>query len=124
MSGAAATSSTESEVFTDLLQKLPILQEATTSRVVLNNDLVRFVLFSFDAGQLLTEHASPKAVVVQLLSGKMEFSVAGELSVLTRGDIVYLAPGERHALTSLDPCHMSLTMVDVDAVKATREGTQ
>ncbi len=124
MAGAAATPSTESEVFTDLLQKLPILQEATTSRVVLNNDLVRFVLFSFDAGQLLTEHASPKAVVVQLLSGKMEFSVAGEISVLTAGDIVYLAPGERHALTALDPCHMSLTMVDVDAVKATREGTK
>ena len=124
MAGAATTSSSESKVFKELLEQLPILQEATTSRVVLNNDLIRFVLFSFDAGQLLTEHASPKAVVVQLLSGKMEFSVAGDASVLSPGDIVYLAPGERHALTALEACHMALTMVDVDGVEAKREGDQ
>ena len=123
MAGAAATSSTESKVFTALLEQLPILHEATTSRVVLNNELVRYVLFSFDAGQLLTEHASPKAVVVQLLSGTMEFTVAGESSVLSAGDIVYLAPGARHALTAIEPCRMALTMVDVNAVNATREGT-
>ncbi len=120
MAGATATSVSESKVYTDLLRQLPILQEATTSRVVLNNELIRYVLFSFDAGQLLTEHASPKAVVVQLLSGHMEFTVAGETSTLTAGDVVYLAPGARHALTAIEPCHMSLTMVDAAAVEAAR----
>lgn len=124
MAGATATSVSESKVYMDLLQQLPILQEATTSRVVLNNDLIRFVLFSFDAGQLLTEHASPKAVVVQLLSGRMEFTVAGETSTLITGDVVYLAPGVRHALTAIEPCHMSLTMVDVDAASTVQEGVR
>lgn len=123
MSGATS-SSTESKVFTDLLEQLPIIKEATTSRVVLNNELIRFVLFSFDTGQLLTEHTSPRAVVVQLLSGSMEFTVAGETSVLSAGDVVYLAPGDRHALTAIEACHLSLTMIDMERVDAAQDGVQ
>ena len=114
MAGAPLSLSIASQVHTGLLEDLPIIREATTSRVVVNNDVLRFVLFSFDAGQLLTEHASPKAVIVQLLTGELEFTVAGETSVLSPGDIVYLAPGDRHALTALEPSHLALTMVNVD----------
>ena len=64
------------------------------------------------------------AVVVQLLSGRMEFTVAGETSTLITGDVVYLAPGVRHALTAIEPCHMSLTMVDVDAASTAQEGVR
>ncbi len=104
----------QSLTVTDLVQQLPIITEATTSRVVVNNQVLRYVLFSFDEGQLLTEHASTRAVIVQLLSGKMEFAVGGETSTLAAGDIIYLAPGERHSLVAIEPCHMGLTMVDVD----------
>lgn len=103
----------QSLAFTDLVQQLPIIQEATTSRVVVNNQILRYVLFSFDEGQHLTEHASPRAVVVQMLSGKMEFTVGGETSTLTGGDMIYLAPGDRHALVAMEPCHMALTLVVV-----------
>lgn len=106
----------ESLVFTDLVNELPVVREATTSRVVLNNEILRVVLFSFDAGQLLTEHSSPRAVIVQMLDGKIEFTVGGETTVLTDGDIIYLAPGERHALTALEPSHMALTLVDAAGV--------
>lgn len=92
---------------------LPILKEATTSRVVVNNDVLRVVDFVFDAGQLLTEHASPKAVVVTLLEGEMEFDVAGETTLLSDGGMIYLAPGERHALRAVTPCRMRLVMVNV-----------
>jgi len=56
----------ESAFYTGIFDKLPILEAATTSRVVVNNAVLRHVVFSFDAGQVLTEHASPRAVVVQL----------------------------------------------------------
>ena len=41
-----------------LNEALPISRDATTSRVVVNNEVLRTVLFTFDAGQELTEHAS------------------------------------------------------------------
>ncbi|WP_017179270.1 cupin domain-containing protein [Actinomyces timonensis] len=92
---------------------LPVSEEATTSRVVVNNDVLRTVVFTFDAGQQLTEHASPKAVVCTLLAGEMEFTVSGETNTLAAGDVVYLAPGARHALTALTPCRLQLVMVEV-----------
>ncbi|WP_159718365.1 MULTISPECIES: cupin domain-containing protein [Actinomyces] len=96
-----------------LNEALPVSEEATTSRVVVNNDVLRTVIFTFDAGQLLTEHASPKAVVVTLLEGEMDFCVGGRTERLAAGDVVYLAPGDRHALTAVTACRMQLVMVDV-----------
>jgi quercetin dioxygenase-like cupin family protein len=104
-----------------VLADLPTTKEATTSRVVVDNALVRVVYFSFDAGQELTEHASPRAVVVTVLTGSIDFTVADQTSRLAAGDAVYLAPGDRHALRALEPCHLSLTMVDLDNVSASRQ---
>lgn len=90
---------------------LPISQDATTSRTVVNTDALRVVLFAMDAGQELTEHASSRAVVVQQLDGTLELTVAGRTETLESGDIVYLAPGDRHALVARTPCRFSLVMV-------------
>ena len=109
-----STPVSESGAYTDWYQKLPILEAATMSRVIVNNDVLRHVLFSFDAGQVLTEHASPRAVIVNLLQGKLNFNILGTDHILQAGDVIYLAPGDRHALEALEPCYMSLTLVDVE----------
>lgn len=101
-----------SAAHTGIFAELPIVKSATTSRVVVNNPLMRGVVFAFDTGQELTEHATPRAVIVQLNSGKMSFTIEGEESTLDAGDIVYLAPGTPHALRALEPCHLTLTLVD------------
>lgn len=44
----------------------------------------------------------------------MTFTVAGEANVLAPGDVIYLAPDERHAVVADEPCHMALVMVDCD----------
>ena len=62
-----ATERDQSVVHTGVLADLPVTREATTSRVLVNNPLLRVVDFAFDEGQLLTEHTSPRAVTVTLL---------------------------------------------------------
>lgn len=103
---------TEAIAHTDLLAELPITKEATTSRVLIDNPLFRFVLFAFDAEQQLTEHATPRAVVVNLLSGTMDFTVEGTMHHMVAGDVLYLPPSAPHALVATSPCHMALTMID------------
>lgn len=103
----------ESHVRSNLADALPIVPESTTSRVLVTNDALRVVQFTFDAGELLTEHASPRAVVVQLVSGRMRFTVDGAEHLLNDGDVVYLAPGAPHALVAETACRMTLVMVDV-----------
>ena len=111
----AATETDQNIAVANVLQDLPVTKEATTSRVLVNNPLLRVVDFAFDEGQLLTEHTSPRAVVVTLLSGTMDFDLGSETHHLTPGDVLYMAPGAVHALRATSPCHMQLVMVDVDA---------
>lgn len=112
-----STKLSESVVVTDVYADLPIVKESTTSRVLLNNELMRHVMFSMDTGQVLTEHASTRAVVVNILQGSIKFVVGGEESVVQAGDIVYLAPNERHALEALEPTYFSLTLVIAEEEK-------
>ena len=100
---------TESLFCLGLNEALPISEEATT-----NNDVLRTVVFTFDAGQQLTEHASPRAVVVTLLEGEMDFSIGERTERMGAGDVIYLAPNDRHALTAVTACRMQLVMVNVD----------
>lgn len=108
----------QSGAFLNLYSELPITKEATTSRVIVNNKVLRHVLFSFDAGQVLTEHSSTRAVIVNLLEGNMDFVVSGTEYHLETGDVIYLAPNERHAVEAKTPCRMSLTLVDVSETAA------
>ena len=111
----SVTAVTESLFCLGLNEALPVSEEATTSRVVVNNDVLRTVIFTFDAGQMLTEHASTKAVVVTLLQGEMDFSIGERNERMKAGDVIYLAPNDRHALTAVTPCRMELVMVDVNS---------
>lgn len=108
----------ESRVVLGLLAALPVSQEATTSRVVVNNPLMRVVVFAFDTGELLTDHSSPRAVVVQLLTGALRFTVDRTEHAMVPGDVIYLAPGARHSLIADAPSQLSLVMVNTEAASA------
>lgn len=109
----ATTPLGESLVRTGLFEQLPITTDATTSRVVANNSALRVVLFAMDEGQELTDHAASRAVVVQMIEGEVSFTVGDSTHTITAGDVIYLAPSERHALVALTPTRFSLTLVVV-----------
>lgn len=110
-----STPLTQSSAHVDLRTALPVVDSSTTSRVLVTNDVLRIVQFTFDAGELLTEHTSPRAVTCVLTEGRMTFTVEGVEHDMGAGDVIYLAPGVRHALTAVEPCRLTLTMVDVEA---------
>jgi quercetin dioxygenase-like cupin family protein len=102
----------ESSAHLGLLHTLPVVAQSTTSRVLVTNDVMRIVQFTFDAGEMLTEHTSPRAVAVQLVSGRMRFTVDGTEHTMEDGDVIYLGPGAAHALVADTACRMTLVMVD------------
>ena len=104
-----------SEVVVGLADALPITAHATTSRAVIDNEAARVVFFAFDAGEQLTEHTAAPPVIVQLVRGRLRFEVAGETHELRSGDVVYLAPGEPHALEALEPSLLSLVLIHTPA---------
>lgn len=116
----AKSSVNESAVVAGVVEQMPIPTDATTSRVLVNNDLLRVVAFVMDAGQELTEHASARAVTVQVTDGELSFTINGENHELTAGDLVYMAPDARHALVATTPCRFVLVMVDVAPLDSAR----
>ena len=103
---------TASQVVAGVHRELPISTHATTSRTLLHNESVRVVVFAFDTGEQLTDHAAARPVLVQLIEGRLRFSVEDEEHELVAGDVVYLAPGVRHALEALEPSRLTLVLIE------------
>ncbi|MGL5405468.1 MAG: cupin domain-containing protein [Propionibacteriaceae bacterium] len=97
-----------------MAQALPVITDSTTSRVLVDAGPVRTVQFTFDTGQLLTEHSSPRAVMVLLSEGTMSFTVEETEHIMGAGDIIYLAPNAPHSLIAKSPCRLTLVMVDTE----------
>lgn len=102
----------ENVVCLGLPEEFPLIEDSTASRTLVDNPLLRVVVFTFGAGQLLTTHASPRAVVVTLLEGQMDFVLDDETHPMGPGDVLYMAPNAPHALTATTACRLQLVMVD------------
>jgi len=70
-------------------------------------------MFTMDTGQVLTEHTSTRAVIINILEGRFRFTINGKDNEVVPGDVIYLAPNDPHAVEALEPSRMSLTLVVV-----------
>ena len=84
---------------------------AIVSKPLIDAGQTRVVLFTFDAGQELTEHATPARALVQILLGRAEWTLAGAKRELGAGELLHLPPGLPHAVRALEPMTMLLTLV-------------
>jgi quercetin dioxygenase-like cupin family protein len=84
---------------------------AVVSKVVHRGDGLNVTVFGFDAGEGLTEHTSTRQAVVQVLSGRLQFTVDGEVLDLGPGSWLHMAPGAPHALVASEPTVMLLTLL-------------
>lgn len=91
---------------------IEVADDSTVSRTVLRADGARIVLFSFDAGQELTEHTAAMPVLLSVLDGRLEIAAAGQRVELVPGGVVHLAARVPHQVRALEPSRMALTMLD------------
>lgn len=88
----------------------PAPSHAIVSRTLLATPELRVVLFSFAAGQTLTEHTSTSRAVIQVLSGAGEFTLDGKPRKLAAGDLLHMPPKLAHAVLATEPMTMLLTL--------------
>ena len=100
-------------------------ESGIVSRTLLDAGRTRVVLFGFAAGQELTEHATPARAVIQMLSGRAEWTFGKEKRTLAAGDLLHLPPGQPHAVQAVEPFSMLLTLVrENDQPTPTGEGME
>ena len=81
-----------------LAEETKFAANGIVSRTVLRTENSRTVLFGFSEGQELTEHTSTQHALIQILSGRCEFSLAGVPNKLKAGDILLLPGNPRHVM--------------------------
>lgn len=111
----AGTDSAEMAHLPDIASLVEVAVDSTVSRTVLKADGARLVLFSFDAGQELTEHTAAMPVLLQVLDGRLTVSAAGRSADLAPGGVIHLPARMPHAVLALEPTRLLLTMLDPKA---------
>ncbi len=100
----------KSEVI-DIEKLVDIQSEAVVSRTLMQSDGGTVTIFAFDQGQSLSEHTAPFDAMVQIIKGKMEVVLGGEIHTVECGSSIIMPANVPHALSALEPSKMLLTMI-------------
>ena len=102
----------EMSYLADIGSLVEVAPDSTVSRTVLKADGARLVVFSFDAGQELSEHTAAMPVLLQVLDGRLTVTAAGRSVQLAPGGVIHLTARLPHAVLALEPSRLLLTMLD------------
>jgi quercetin dioxygenase-like cupin family protein len=81
------------------------------SRTILNKPSGSVTLFSFDAGESLSEHTAPFDAMVFILDGEALVTIAGQPHTLRAGETILMPAGQPHALQAVNRFKMLLVMI-------------
>lgn len=97
------------------LNELVSYQEgAVVSKTLVDRKgLATLTLFSFAAGQGLSEHTAPFDAIVEIVDGEAEITIAGEVHTVRAGEMLIMPANRPHALQAVKPFKMLLTMIRV-----------
>lgn len=81
------------------------------SRTLVKKSSGTITLFSFDAGQGLSEHTAPFDALVHILDGKAKLTIGGQTIEAAAGQIVLMPANVPHAVHAVERFKMFLVMV-------------
>jgi quercetin dioxygenase-like cupin family protein len=80
------------------------------SRTLLQDETGTLTVFSFDAGQALSEHTVPFNAFISVLDGEAEITIGGKPVTVCTGEIVLMPGGVPHKVRAVKRFKMLLTM--------------
>jgi len=86
-------------------------QGAIVSRTIAKSKAGTLTLFAFSVGEELSEHSAPFDAYVQVLDGRVELTIAGEVITAESGETVLMPRDVPHAVLARQPFKMLLTML-------------
>ena len=84
---------------------------AIVSKAIHRDEDLDVTVFSFDAGEGLTEHTASRPAIIQVLSGRLRLTVDGEVLGAGPGSWLQMTTGAPHALEAVELTIMLLTLV-------------
>jgi len=84
---------------------------AVVSRTLIRKGAGTVTVFSFDAGQGLSEHTAPCDALAMVLEGEAEIRIAGTPHRVKAGEMLIMPAGKPHALQAVRRFKMALVMI-------------
>lgn len=81
------------------------------SRVIARSAGGNVTLFSFDAGQELSEHTAPFDALIIVFQGTLELTIGGQPVRASAGMVVRMPANVPHAVAAVDQARMMLIML-------------
>ncbi len=108
---AEASTSSSLGFISNLANEIEYAEGSTVSKTLLRAEGVNVVLFSFAAGEELSEHTAAMPVLVETLEGELEITAAGKTITLLPGGLVHFTTRLPHAVKAIKPSKMVLYML-------------
>jgi quercetin dioxygenase-like cupin family protein len=98
---------------TNLTTDLTYQNDSIVSKTILKNEGGNITLFSFDAGQALSEHTAPFDALLSCFDGNLVVTIDTVKHSLKRDDLIILPAGIPHAVYAVEPSKCMLVMIKI-----------
>jgi len=95
----------------DLREPVDLPEDGILSRAIHTDDDVRVVLFSFAAGQQLSDHTAAMPVTLEIVEGEARIALGDEVVEGRPGTWVHLPANLPHSVLARTPVTMLLTLL-------------
>ena len=81
------------------------------SKEFIHSNAGSVTVFSFDAGQGLSEHTAPFDALIQVIDGVMQLTVEGRTFNIKAGETFIIPSGAHHSVKAVERFKMMITMI-------------
>ena len=85
--------------------------DSVVSKTLIDKKIGTVTLFSFAAGQGLSEHTVPYDAFVQIVDGEAEVTIESDVHTVSAGQMIIMPANKPHALKAVKPFKMLLVMI-------------
>jgi quercetin dioxygenase-like cupin family protein len=86
-------------------------ESGKNSTIVLDDDRLKVILFSFASGSGLAEHVAPFTAIIQIISGEAEMTVGDQPVAGKAGTWIQMKPKTPHSIQAQTPVTLLLTLL-------------